>query len=56
METLNFGDPIDLWEPWDDCGRFHIGYGICLNPSMGPKDQRSGIIVSSKIVFLSYKE
>jgi hypothetical protein len=33
METLNFGDLVDLWESWDDYGRFHIGYGICLDPS-----------------------
>jgi hypothetical protein len=34
METLNFGDPIDLWESRDDRGRFHIGYGIFLDPSI----------------------
>ncbi len=33
METLNFGDLANLWESWDDCGKFHIGYGVCANPS-----------------------
>ncbi len=32
MEILNFGDPVDLWESWDDCGKIHIGYGVCVDP------------------------
>jgi len=31
METLNFGDRVDLWESWDDHGKLHIGYNACLN-------------------------
>jgi hypothetical protein len=33
METLNFGDPIDLWESRDDHGKLHINYGVCLDLS-----------------------
>jgi hypothetical protein len=45
MENLNFGDPIDLWESWDDHGKLHIGYDVCVDClfflSMGPRDWRS---------------
>jgi hypothetical protein len=60
METLSFGDPVDLWESQDDHGRSHIGYGICLNPSIlfiyGAQGLEECIIVSLEIVFLLYQE
>jgi hypothetical protein len=32
MEILNFGDPVDLWKSWDDCGKIHTSYGVCVDP------------------------
>jgi hypothetical protein len=28
METLNFGNLVDLWDSRDDLGKLHIGYGV----------------------------
>jgi len=60
METLNFRNLVDLWESWDDLGKLHIGYGVCLYPSTlsiyGAQGLEGYIIVSPKIVFLSYQE
>jgi hypothetical protein len=33
METLNSKNLVDLWEPKDNLGKLHIGYGVCLDPS-----------------------
>ncbi len=34
METLNSRDLVDLWKSWDDYGEIHIGYGVCVDPSI----------------------
>ncbi len=31
MKTLNVKDPIDLWESWNDHGKLHIGYCVCVD-------------------------
>jgi hypothetical protein len=31
METFKVKDPTDLWEPWNDCGKLHIGYVVSIN-------------------------
>jgi hypothetical protein len=60
METLNSGDPNDLWEWWDNCGKLHISYSVYLNPSTfsiyGAQGSKECIIVSPKDVFLLYQE
>jgi hypothetical protein len=60
METLNSGDLVDLWESQDDRGKLHINYNVYLNPVTfsiyGAHGLEECIIVSSKIVFLSYQE
>jgi len=59
MKTLNFRDPVELWELWDGHGRFHIGYDICLNPSILFIYEAQGLeecIIVSKIIFLLYQE
>jgi hypothetical protein len=33
METLNVGDLVDLWESWNDRGKLHIGYNVCVDTS-----------------------
>jgi hypothetical protein len=33
METLNPKDLIDLWELWDNCGKLHIDYSVCVDLS-----------------------
>jgi hypothetical protein len=58
METLNFGDPIDLWESWDDCEKLHIDYNVYVDPSTfliyGAQGLEECIIVSSETIFDSY--
>jgi hypothetical protein len=60
METLNFGDLVDLRESWDDYGEIHIGYGACVDPSTlfiyGAQGSEECIIISPKIIFVSYQE
>jgi hypothetical protein len=60
METLNFGNLINLWESWDDCGKLHIGYGVCVDLFIlsiyGSQGSEEYIIVSLEIVFVSYQE
>jgi len=34
METLNARDPVDLWESWNNYGKLHIGYGVCVDTSI----------------------
>jgi len=31
METLNFENPVDLWESWDDRGKLHVSYSVYVN-------------------------
>jgi hypothetical protein len=31
METLNVEDLVDLWESWNDRGKLHIGYDVCVD-------------------------
>jgi len=45
METLNFSNLVDLWESWDDHGKFHVGYNVCVDAftlsicgAQGPKE------------------
>jgi hypothetical protein len=33
MEILKARDPIDLWESWNDCGKLHIDYSVCVDMS-----------------------
>jgi hypothetical protein len=58
METLNSRNPVDLWESWDNCGKLHIEYDVCFNPSILSIYQAQGleecIIVSLETVFLLY--
>jgi hypothetical protein len=60
METLNVGDPIDLWESWNNHGKFHISYSVCVNMSTlsiyGAHGSKECIIVSSEIIFVSDQE
>jgi len=60
METLNFGDPIDLWESRNDCGKLHISYDVCLDPSTlsiyGAQGPHECIIVSMETIFFLYQE
>lgn len=34
MEMLNFGNPIDLWELWDDRGKLHVAYSVYVDTSI----------------------
>jgi hypothetical protein len=57
METLNVGDLVDIWESWNDRGKLHIGYDVCVDTSTLFIYQAQGpeyIIVSPKTVFVSY--
>jgi hypothetical protein len=58
METLNFGNLIDLWESWDDCGKLHVSYNVCVDTSTlsiyGAQGPKECIIVLAEIVFVSY--
>ncbi len=58
METLNSGNPIDLWESWDDRGKLHIDYGVYVDTSTlfiyGAQGWEECIIVSSKTIFVLY--
>jgi hypothetical protein len=60
MENLNSKDLVDLWESWDNHGKLHIGYGVSINPFIfsihGSQGLKECIIVSPKIVFVSYQE
>jgi len=57
METFKVGDPIDLWESWNDRGKLHISYGVCVDTSIisiyGAYGHEGCIIVSLEIVFIS---
>jgi hypothetical protein len=58
METLNVKDLVDLWESWNNCGKLHIGYGVCVDMSTffmyGAQGSEECIIVSSKTTFILY--
>jgi hypothetical protein len=60
METLNSEDPVDLWESWDDHGKLHIDYDVCVDmftlSIYGAQGSEECIIVSLKTVFVSYHE
>lgn len=60
METLNARDPVDLWESWNNYGKLHIGYGVCVDlfslSIYGSQGSEEYIIVSLEIVFVSYQE
>jgi hypothetical protein len=50
METLNARDLVDLWESWNDRGKLHINYGVCVDMSTisiyGAKGSKECIIIS----------
>jgi hypothetical protein len=58
METQNFRNLVDLWESWDNHGKIHIGYSVCVDRSIlsiyGAQGPEECIVVSLKIVFVSY--
>jgi hypothetical protein len=58
METLNFSNLVDLWESWDDHGKLHVSYNVCVDASTlsiyGAQGPEECIIVSTEIVFVSY--
>jgi hypothetical protein len=60
METLNSGDPVDLWESWDNRGKVHINYDVCVNTYIfliyGVQQLEECIIVSSETIFILYEE
>jgi hypothetical protein len=60
METLNFGNLVDLWESWDNHGKLHIGYGVCVDLfilfTYGFQGLEECIIVSLETIFVSYQE
>ncbi len=60
METLSYGDLVDLWESRNDLGKHHIGYSASLDLSTlsiyGAQGLEECIIISLEIVFLSYQE
>jgi hypothetical protein len=60
METLNSRDPIDLWESWDNGGKLHINYDVCVNTSIfsiyGVQRLEECIIVSPETIFVLYEE
>jgi hypothetical protein len=33
METLNVGDLVDLRESWNNCGKLHTSYNVCVDMS-----------------------
>jgi hypothetical protein len=60
METLNSGNPVDLWESWDDHGKFNIDYDVCVDmftlSIYGAQGSDECIIISPEIVFVLYHE
>ncbi len=58
METLNSGDLVNMWESWDDHGKLHISYDVCVDLSTlsiyGAQGLKECIIVLAKIVFILY--
>jgi hypothetical protein len=58
METLNSEDLVDLWESWDDHGKLHIDYDVCVNMFTlfiyGAQGSEECIIVSPETIFVSY--
>jgi hypothetical protein len=58
METLNFRVLVDLWESWDNRGKLHVGYNVCVDTSTlsiyGAQGREECIIVSLETIFFSY--
>jgi hypothetical protein len=60
METLDYGNQVDLWKLRHNPRKLHIGYGVCLDSSIlsiyGAQGSEECIIFSLKIVFLLYQQ
>jgi hypothetical protein len=56
METFKVKDPTNLWEPWNDCGKLHIGYGVSIKClfllSIGPMDRRNASLFHQRLFSL----
>jgi hypothetical protein len=53
METLNSKDLVDLWESWNDRGKLHVGYIVCVDMSilsiMGLRDWNSASLFHRRL-------